>query len=81
MAPFPPRPKIEKFNPDLIAVSAGFDTYKKDPLADMNLEIESYGEISKIIKSLNKPVFSVLEGGYSEDLPKCIYSYLGGFDI
>lgn len=71
--------KIEKFSPDIIAVSAGFDTYKNDPLADINLEIETYEKISNEIIKLNKPVFSVLEGGYSSELPQCIYSYLRGF--
>jgi len=71
--------QIKKFNPDLIAVSAGFDTYKKDPLGDIKLEIETYEKIGKKIKSLGKPIFSILEGGYSEGLPECVHSYLKGF--
>lgn len=70
--------EIKKFNPSLIAVSAGFDTYKLDPITDVGLEKESYKKIAERIKNLGKPVFSVLEGGYSEDLPECIYKFLQG---
>jgi len=72
--------EIKSFSSDIIAVSVGFDTYKKDPVAGLGLNIETYGEISKMIRNLNKPVFSVLEGGYSSELPECIYSYFGGFE-
>jgi acetoin utilization deacetylase AcuC-like enzyme len=71
--------KIKEFNPDLIGISAGFDTYKEDPLGNIKLEITSYEKIAKMIKSLNKPTFSILEGGYSRELPECIYSYIKGF--
>ncbi|OIN96993.1 hypothetical protein AUJ66_04670 [Candidatus Desantisbacteria bacterium CG1_02_38_46] len=70
--------EVKKFNPSLITVSAGFDTYKLDPITNMELEKESYKKIGERIKNLGKPVFSVLEGGYSEDLPECIYEYLQG---
>ena len=36
---------IAKFNPDLIAVSAGFDSYRLDPITNLNLELETYREI------------------------------------
>jgi len=71
--------EILKFNPKIIAVSAGFDTYKDDPLANLNLEIETYGKIGAKISSLKLPRFAVLEGGYSMDLPYCIESFLSGF--
>ncbi len=59
--------KIKGFKPDLIAVSAGFDTFEKDPLAGMKLKIETYSKISKMISELAKPRFAVLEGGYSKN--------------
>lgn len=70
--------KVKEFDPDLIGVSAGFDTYKEDPLGEVKLEIETYEKIARMIKNLGKPMFSVLEGGYSNKLPECIYSYLRG---
>jgi acetoin utilization deacetylase AcuC-like enzyme len=71
--------KIRKFNPDLIAVSAGFDTFEKDPLAGLKLKIETYSKISKVISELAKPRFAVLEGGYSRKLPECVFSFLKNF--
>jgi acetoin utilization deacetylase AcuC-like enzyme len=69
---------VNQFDPDIIAVSAGFDTFKGDPLTGMNLELAAYKEIAKIISELRKPVFAVLEGGYSQEIPRCIYNFLLG---
>lgn len=70
--------KIDDFNADAIAVSAGFDTYKNDPLLTMNLDTSSYHRIASAISELDIPVFSILEGGYSEALPECIMEFLIG---
>jgi acetoin utilization deacetylase AcuC-like enzyme len=72
--------EVERFEPDLLAVSAGFDSYRLDPITNLNLELETYMEIGAMISGLKKPVFSVLEGGYSRDLPECIYQYLSGLE-
>jgi acetoin utilization deacetylase AcuC-like enzyme len=71
--------KIKKFDPDLLAISAGFDTFEGDPLANLKLEIGTYAKISKMISELAKPKFAVLEGGYSKALPECVYSFLKNF--
>ncbi len=47
-----------------VAVSAGFDSHSGD-LASLGLTEESYYEIGRRIASLERPVFFVLEGGYS----------------
>ena len=52
---------IEKY--ELVAVSAGFDTFAGD-LASLGLSEKAYGEIGRRIGSLHKPTFFVLEGGY-----------------
>jgi len=70
--------EVENFGPDIIGVSAGFDTYKNDPITNILLEVDTYGEIGKMIKGLHKPVFTVLEGGYDRDIPLCIEKYLEG---
>jgi len=67
---------IRQFQPELLAVSAGFDTYKEDPLLQLGLEIRDYERISKMLSDLNLPLFAVLEGGYSEKLPECIRAFL-----
>lgn len=70
--------KMMDFDPDLVAISAGFDTYKNDPLLNIELDIKTYFEIAASIADLRKPVFVVLEGGYSDDLPLCINEFLKG---
>lgn len=72
--------EVGKFGPDLLAVSAGFDSYRLDPITSLTLELETYREIGAMISKLKKPAFSVLEGGYSNDLPECIYQYLSGLE-
>lgn len=72
--------KVEEFNPDLLAVSAGFDSYKLDPITNLTLELETYHEIGKALAALKKPAFSVLEGGYSRDLPECVLQFLTGLE-
>jgi acetoin utilization deacetylase AcuC-like enzyme len=72
--------EVAEFKPDVIAISAGFDTYKEDPITRVALEIDSYQKIGRSIKSLGLPTFSVLEGGYSGKMPQCIESYLKGLD-
>jgi acetoin utilization deacetylase AcuC-like enzyme len=52
---------MEKY--ELVAVSAGFDTFAGD-LASLGLSEKAYGEIGRRIGSLHKPTFFVLEGGY-----------------
>ena len=70
---------VVKFNPDLIAVSMGFDTYKLDPLTSLSLEKETYFEIGRVLYDLKKPLFSILEGGYNtQDMPECISQFLEG---
>jgi acetoin utilization deacetylase AcuC-like enzyme len=70
---------IEKFDSDLIAVSAGFDAVEGDPIANLKLGVSTYSKISKMVAELKKPRFAVLEGGYSEKLPECVYSFLKNF--
>jgi acetoin utilization deacetylase AcuC-like enzyme len=69
---------LKKFSPTLIAVSAGFDAYLRDPLADGTLLAEDFFWIGKELRAMNVPFFSLLEGGYSSDLPELIFAYLKG---
>lgn len=71
---------VKKQNPALIAVSAGFDAYARDPIAQETLETEDFYWLGKSIRDLGIPVFSILEGGYSDDLPELILAYLKGIE-
>ena len=60
---------IDKFKPEVILISAGFDAHVRDPLANINLESEDFYKITKKIVDLGKihskgRVISFLEGGY-----------------
>ncbi len=70
--------RIEEFSPDLIAVSAGFDAYRKDPLLQLNLGMDTFFEIGDALRQTEKPCFAVLEGGYSDGLPECVHEFLKG---
>ncbi|MBI5347375.1 MAG: hypothetical protein HZB66_02090 [Candidatus Aenigmarchaeota archaeon] len=71
--------RAKHFNPDMVAVSAGFDTYKDDPLTDLRLKLTDYKKIAQMIKELDKPCFAVLEGGYHQSLGECIFSFVSPF--
>jgi len=71
---------LRSFRPDLVAVSAGFDAYLRDPLADGTLLPEDFYWLGQVLRALEVPLFSVLEGGYSKDLPELILAYLKGIE-
>ena len=60
---------IDKFKPEIILISAGFDAHARDPLANINLESVDFYEITRRIVDLANThsrgrVISFLEGGY-----------------
>ncbi len=58
-------PAFEKFDPDFLLISAGFDAHRLDPLASQLLESETYKEMTRMIKGVaDGRIVSVLEGGY-----------------
>lgn len=71
---------IQKWKPDLLAVSAGFDAFREDPLSDQLLELDDFEWFGSCIRDCGIPAFHVLEGGYSDRLPEVIASYLKGIN-
>jgi acetoin utilization deacetylase AcuC-like enzyme len=69
---------LQSSAPELVIVSAGFDAYARDPLAQGTLEAEDYYWLGQTLGQLGIPVVSLLEGGYSDDLPELIFAYLKG---
>ena len=60
----------EKFKPELIIVSAGFDSHHGDPLGQLRLEDEDFISMTQVLKqwateTCQGHVVSCLEGGYS----------------
>ncbi len=72
---------VDAFRPDVVAVSAGFDSYRLDPITSLSLDLDTYEQTGSMIRGLDSPVFAVLEGGYSRDLPKCIFRFLQGLEM
>jgi acetoin utilization deacetylase AcuC-like enzyme len=71
---------LRSFRPDLVAVSAGFDAYLRDPVADGTLLPADFYWLGQTLRDLKVPLFSLLEGGYSKDLPELILAYLKGLE-
>ncbi len=72
--------ELRRFKPDMVAVSAGFDAYSGDPLCQQQLEPEDFHWFGRVLSELSVPMFSVLEGGYSDQLPELILAYLHGLE-
>lgn len=62
-------PTLDRFKPQMIFVSAGFDAHAHDPLAQLGLVREDYVWVTEFIKDVaarhaKHRVVSLLEGGY-----------------
>lgn len=63
------QPALERFKPQMVFVSAGFDAHAEDPLAQLELVKEDYVWITDFIKDIadrfaEGRIVSSLEGGY-----------------
>ena len=76
-------PELERFRPQLVLVSAGFDAHRRDPLAALQLVADDYawltGEVVAIARRhAQGRIVSMLEGGYDlEALRECSVAHLG----
>jgi acetoin utilization deacetylase AcuC-like enzyme len=73
--------KLISFEPDLLLVSAGFDAYARDPLLQLTLEPEDFATFGDWLGKVDIPVAIALEGGYSEDLPELIDTFLTALQV
>ena len=74
-------PVAKEFNPDIVGISAGFDSHQYDLLLDQRLTVNTYYKIGKEISANFKNVFATLEGGYNiEVFPKCLHNFLDGIN-
>jgi len=64
-------PAAERFRPDLILISAGYDAHRLDPLASCQLESASFARMAtrmrELASRLGVPLGAVQEGGYEID--------------
>jgi len=71
--------KLIGFEPDLLLVSAGFDTYARDPLLQLTLEREDFATFGQWLSKTDTPIAIALEGGYSNELPELIDAFLNSW--
>jgi acetoin utilization deacetylase AcuC-like enzyme len=62
-------PALERFKPELLLISAGFDAHRDDDLAMLNLTETDYAWVTGVLKSIAEKfalgrIVSALEGGY-----------------
>ena len=75
-------PALEKFKPQLIFISAGFDAHTADPLGDIHLKEADFAWVTNLIVAAARQhcggrIISTLEGGYNlEALAKSVAAHL-----
>jgi acetoin utilization deacetylase AcuC-like enzyme len=68
--------------PQLVLVSAGFDSHREDPIGSLGLEVEDFAELTKCVLDVANVhaggrVVSLLEGGYNpKRLAECVAEHL-----
>ena len=75
-------PAAERFKPELVMISAGFDSRAGDPLGKFTLTDADFAELTAVVVEIARQhargrVVSVLEGGYSRDgLARAVAAHL-----
>ena len=71
---------LGRFEPELLIVSYGADTYAGDPISFFAIETADYTPMARRIAALRVPMLIVMEGGYAVDaLGDNVAAFLGGF--
>jgi acetoin utilization deacetylase AcuC-like enzyme len=72
----------EHIQPEVVLVSAGFDSHRADPVGSLGLEVEDFQTLSALVTAIADSyaggrVVSVLEGGYNPPvLAACVAGHL-----
>jgi acetoin utilization deacetylase AcuC-like enzyme len=74
----------DRLRPQLVMISAGFDSHRTDPIGSLELETEDFAELTRIVRDVagvhaDGRIVSVLEGGYNPPvLAECVALHLEG---
>jgi acetoin utilization deacetylase AcuC-like enzyme len=72
----------DRIKPQLVLISAGFDSHRTDPIGSLGLEVEDFVTLTQAIQSVANQhaggrIVSVLEGGYNPPvLAECVGVHL-----
>jgi acetoin utilization deacetylase AcuC-like enzyme len=72
----------DRIKPQLVLVSAGFDSHREDPIGSLGLETEDFATLTDVVRDIARVhaegrVVSTLEGGYNpEVLAECVATHL-----
>jgi acetoin utilization deacetylase AcuC-like enzyme len=72
----------DKVRPQLVLISAGFDSHRLDPIGSLGLEVGDFARLTDIVQGVADAhaggrMVSTLEGGYNLDiLPLCVAAHL-----
>jgi acetoin utilization deacetylase AcuC-like enzyme len=75
-------PALDRFRPEMLLVSAGFDAHRDDPLAQINLSEIGFAQITRRLVDVadrhsGGRMVSLLEGGYNlRALGRCVVQHL-----
>ncbi len=72
---------MEQYQPDVVAVSAGFDAHLYDLLLQLRVTESSFYKTGQMLRERSSNIFATLEGGYNvQVLPKCVNNFLAGIN-
>lgn len=70
---------IDAFDPGLLVVSLGVDTFHTDPISDFAVTQDGYERCARAVAELARPTVVLLEGGYDLDaVGENVRRWLGG---
>ncbi len=71
--------KLIDWQPQLVIVSFGADTFAGDPISHFSLQTEDYGKLAQLVSTIDVPMLVVMEGGYNlAELGANTASFLSG---
>ncbi len=74
-------PIAKQFDPDIVAISAGFDGHTMDPLLQLNFTTSIFHTIGTELRNTFSNIFAVLEGGYNPPVLKsCVENFVAGIN-
>jgi acetoin utilization deacetylase AcuC-like enzyme len=72
---------VAGFDPAVLVVSLGVDTYRDDPIADFALSTPGFGRCGALVAGLRRPTVVLQEGGYDVGtIGENVRTWLAGFE-